>query len=397
MERNPVRLTKSKIERLEPSGGPYRVWDTITNSLYVLVTQAGCKTLYLRYRARGSKKIQDFKIGRVGDLSLKDARTYAQQVRGEVAKGADPQSEHMTRLGHLGKIPTVAEVVDQYEARMAANNRKWPRETANRIRLLFPAWLQHPVDWITPERVDFAKARLKKTKSRYGRNYSAGTINRGLQYLRAALNLAKSRGWMQENPVSIAGKLVEPEQPRTRILKRDEETRLRTELLQHDEKLHDYLRPFIMFLLTTGLRRAEAQSLKRSDLDLAKRCLVVRGSNSKTGTQRTVWLTAEILDILEAWIVRAPGSIWVFPSPINNAAHIIEPKRKWDAMRTTAGITDVCLHDLRRTCGSRWLDAGLTMFDVSRLLGHRDIETTQRHYAHHDPEDLGRKIHALAG
>ena len=42
---------------------------------------------------------------------------------------------------------------------------------------------------------------------------------------------------------------------------------------------------------------------------------------------------------------------------------------------------DLHLHDLRRECGSRLLEAGVGIHEVREWLGHRDISTTGRYLA----------------
>ncbi len=44
-------------------------------------------------------------------------------------------------------------------------------------------------------------------------------------------------------------------------------------------------------------------------------------------------------------------------------------------------VTDVDTHGLRRTAGVLWLAAGIDIFDVSRLLGHESVTTTEQAYA----------------
>jgi integrase len=46
-----------------------------------------------------------------------------------------------------------------------------------------------------------------------------------------------------------------------------------------------------------------------------------------------------------------------------------------------AGITNTDTHGLRRTAGSIWLEAGMDIFTVSRLLGHASVTTTEKSYA----------------
>lgn len=61
-----------------------------------------------------------------------------------------------------------------------------------------------------------------------------------------------------------------------------------------------------------------------------------------------------------------------------------------------AGINGFCFHDLRHTFATRLAQMGKDLYRVKKLLGHRDIKTTQR-YAHHFPESLRESVEALDG
>ena len=43
---------------------------------------------------------------------------------------------------------------------------------------------------------------------------------------------------------------------------------------------------------------------------------------------------------------------------------------------------------LRRTFATRLAHKGLDIYKISRLLGHEDVQTTQKRYAHHCTESL---------
>jgi hypothetical protein len=59
-----------------------------------------------------------------------------------------------------------------------------------------------------------------------------------------------------------------------------------------------------------------------------------------------------------------------------------------------AAITDLHFHDLRHTCATRMVPAGVDLYKVQRLLGHKSPIMTQR-YAHHYPESLRDGVEAL--
>ena len=52
------------------------------------------------------------------------------------------------------------------------------------------------------------------------------------------------------------------------------------------------------------------------------------------------------------------------------------------------GISDFTWHGLRRTFATRLAHKGLDIYKISRLLGHEDVQTTQKRYAYRCVESL---------
>ena len=59
-----------------------------------------------------------------------------------------------------------------------------------------------------------------------------------------------------------------------------------------------------------------------------------------------------------------------------------------------AKIDDFHFHDLRHTFATRLVQAGVDLYKVQRLLGHKSPIMTQR-YAHHYPESLRDGVEIL--
>jgi len=57
----------------------------------------------------------------------------------------------------------------------------------------------------------------------------------------------------------------------------------------------------------------------------------------------------------------------------------VSHKFKKEARRL--GIGDIRFHDLRRTFGYNLIRQGRPIYEVSKLLGHSSVTTTERHYA----------------
>jgi len=68
--------------------------------------------------------------------------------------------------------------------------------------------------------------------------------------------------------------------------------------------------------------------------------------------------------------------------------------RAFAKARKRAGVENIKFHDLRHTFATRLVQSGEDIYKVAKLLGHRDISTTQR-YAHHYPESLRDGVGAL--
>lgn len=59
-----------------------------------------------------------------------------------------------------------------------------------------------------------------------------------------------------------------------------------------------------------------------------------------------------------------------------------------------AKIEDFKFHDLRHTFATRLAQAGVDIFKIAKLLGHKDIKITQR-YSHHYSESLRDGVEVL--
>ena len=63
---------------------------------------------------------------------------------------------------------------------------------------------------------------------------------------------------------------------------------------------------------------------------------------------------------------------------------------------TACGCPDVTLHILRHTCASRLVQRGVSIYVVSKWLGHSSVKVTER-YAKLAPDSLAGALSALEG
>ncbi|MCK9379923.1 MAG: site-specific integrase [Sulfuritalea sp.] len=218
---------------------------------------------------------------------------------------------------------------------------------------------------------------------------SGSTINRELDLLSAASNFARiTLEWNVQNPVT--GMSLKEPQGRLRWIKKEEAERLIGEASK-EEKKSPHLADFIRLALNTGCRKNELLKLSWDRVDLVTGCIRLEGENTKNGKRRFVPLS----DVARSALANrarfrdehCPKSPWVFSH--ENGKRVQFMQNGFQAACSRAKITDFRVHDLRHTCASWLVSAGVPLLEVKELLGHGSIEMTER-YAHLAPENLGR-------
>jgi len=96
--------------------------------------------------------------------------------------------------------------------------------------------------------------------------------------------------------------------------------------------------------------------------------------------------------LLKSRVVNISG--YVFSTTNGTRINRWNLKREFANALRKAGITDFRFHDLRHTFATRLVQSGIDLYRVAKLLGHRDVSTTQR-YAHHCPESLRSSVEML--
>jgi integrase len=232
------------------------------------------------------------------------------------------------------------------------------------------------------------------------REVSPSTVRRDLSTLSAIFVQAQLWEWASTNPVrpfvEARGKidLIEGE-PRIRYLSRDEEEAL----LRY---AGDTFRDLFALDIDTGLRLGELKNLGWANVKLdlpntdaipTRGQILIEKKRTKTkGASRMVPLLDRSYDFLK---YAEKKSLTVFATSDGKAYSRNSPTI-WEALQKAArkaGIEDLTIHDLRRTCGCRLLqDYKARMEVVSRWLGHSSVRVTERHYAFLEVEQLHEAV-----
>lgn len=137
-------------------------------------------------------------------------------------------------------------------------------------------------------------------------------------------------------------------------------------------------------LMSTGVRRAEALSLKISDYEPITGKIKLVGKGNK---ERTVYIKNGAEKALKEWLeVRTTidGAIFCVISKgksIYTDRHLT-PASLNDILTKRlkqSGLTNISLHDFRRTFAGDLLDANIDISTVSKLMGHANTSTTAKY------------------
>ena len=378
MARATAKLSKTIIDKLTRGAKEYYLWDHQMPGFGVRVYPTGRKVYVLQYRTEAGET-RKMKLGKHGPLTAEGARRKAQELLGKIASGEDPSSERQ----QLRKDITVAQLCDVYLVEGMRNKRSSTikTETGRIERHIKPLLGSKRVQSVTSRDIeklmrDVIEGRTagdEKTRKhglarvRGGR----GTASRTVGLLGGIFSFAVKQGLCSDNPVR--GVERPKDQERTRFLQYSEFPRLSAAIREAEQAgANCYVIGALRLLLLTGGRKSEVLMLRWEDVDLETGHLHL--PDAKTGA-RSVALNQGAKTVLRQ-MADARTSEYVFPSQ-QHGKHLSDLGKVWRNIRPSAGLEDVTIHDLRRSFGSTAHAAGVDIYMIRELLGHRDLRTTQ--------------------
>lgn len=160
----------------------------------------------------------------------------------------------------------------------------------------------------------------------------------------------------------------------TENIKREYLTLSELQILANTHCKKDHTKRAALFSALTGLRYSDVAKMTWGEIRENGENLELHYTTQKTGEIEVMHLGKEAKELLGE---RAENSKKIFRLTNNDNEN--SKIRRWVAK---AGINkDITFHCFRHTFATLQLEAGTDIFTVSRLLGHRDIATTQI-YAH---------------
>jgi len=244
----------------------------------------------------------------------------------------------------------------------AARKRTWV-EMQREFDLYFKPWHFRKISDIRRLDVAALQARLKQKRGLYNANHA-------IRLLSSMFNRATEWGWKGQNPASHVRLFKETK--RERFLLPEEVSAFLTAVNKEE---NEAMRDFIYVSLLTGGRRGNVQAMSWPQLDFSLKIWTISAANAKGEETITIPLLPNVVEILERRKKTATGE-WVFPGS-GRSGHLVEPKTAWKRILKAAGLSDLRLHDLRRTLASWQAINGSSLVVIGKSLGHKNTSSTQ--------------------
>jgi integrase len=304
------------------------------------------------YNAKHKKKYKCVgKVKRYAELALKDL---------EVRLARDQAGFPETKKTEV----TLEDRLNRHLDKVRANSA--PRTVAR-----YKAIAAHLLNYFSVNGAVTSEALEKYKEHRLGEGAKTQTINLELQFLKSVWADAEGH-----HPFRAVKPLKVKDSKEIRFLSKEEAQKL---LAAADDEYRDYLIGY----LYTGARKDELLAVTWEDLQNGH----LRITNIKTQRgykDKYRWVPVHADSKLAEVLARrkAAGS----PTPFPNQWGPNTLRVKLIALAKKAGIPKLTrLHDLRHTFASHLVQKGISLYVVSKLLGHSSQETTTI-YAHLSPE-----------
>jgi len=233
---------------------------------------------------------------------------------------------------------------------------------------------------------------LDKYKATRAESVAPTSVNIELRALSACFNTAVRWKYLAENPFSGMKKLPVPEKVPSYIKKEQ------FEILIRNSK--GWLKEVIIFAVLTGLRRGEILNLRYPDVDLEKRLIYVVSNQSfqtKHGKRRVVPMNELLQSFLSEKMkgnIDSSGYIFTLTNSDKPIEGNLASKRFRELVRKVGLDSSIHFHSLRHTFATWLVKAGVSIYEVQKLLGHSNVTVTQV-YSHLASDELHSAVSKL--
>ena len=390
----PEKPTREKTERFAftykaiekvplPAEGREHYYDERETDLGLRVESSGRKSFFWYKSVAGRPMFRA--LGKWPANDIETARARARENTAKLDKWKQNDFAGPNPFESNGDV-TFGEIFDQYVEKHLRSHATHPERAIKADKWMLGKYLS---GWRTKNAKTITYEDVNRTHRHIGGTHGKVSADRVVQMSRRVFKWAIERERMFAGPNPCVGIEFYGHTSRDRFLSGPELAALFS-ALKKDPNAD--LRDFVNLSLWTGARRSDVLSMRWQDVSFADNTW--RIPMPKGGKPYLLPLVPEGVEILKQRQRCANvGATWVFPS--NGATgHLVEMKRGWSQLLKRAGISDLHIHDLRRTLGSWQAGMGVSLPIIGRSLGHAAGSSATAVYGRLDLEPIRQAVGA---
>lgn len=412
---NPKHLfTRSSLTAITPpvSGRSY-FGDTQARGLILDVQASGNKTFRLNRKIQGTPtkitlgrfnpafpESRDFAsgmdpialIGNASELNVRMARKLAEAVNASLDRGVNPAQHARHARNRAAEELTLRQAFEKYfREHLVPHQKRTATDLCNDFdrylgtvqpgqkKLRGREKVKSPgaVDWANRKLSSISQTDIRTMMIGLSENVGPRTANKVFVLLRSIFNkMIDWKAFSGENPCLGLNKFKEVS--RERFVTGDELPRF---LAAVDEIAHQDFKDFVLLSLFTGARRANVLAMRWQDINFDAGLFNVPSEVSKSGLPLTIPITSPARAILERRKLQREAVGFESTNPYvfsakSKSGHMSPPSKRWKSLLVASGVSDLRLHDLRRSLGSWAAMGGASLPIIGKMLGHSSSEST---------------------
>lgn len=277
-----------------------------------------------------------------------------------------------TSSGEIGlarpEVPTIKVAVEKFIEYAKTRKRSWEtvRKYENLLERRLLTWCEKK-HYSQLKQLTVDSLRSFQASWDDGPNYAAKNVER----LRAFLRFCRQADWIKTNPALALDAPDEKPAPTLPFSAQEMEKILAACESYRGDK--NRIRAFILVMRYSGLRIGDAIALRRDRVQDGKLLLYTQ----KTGTPVYVPLPKTVTESLDSFESKGEHYFW---SGKNRRSAVANWSRYLASVFSTADVSNAHSHRFRDTFAVSLLEKGVSLENLSVLLGHSSIRITEQHY-----------------
>jgi integrase len=371
-KRNLKKFDERNVLTLPAKRRQYMAWDAGTNAargLGILISPTGTRSYRVVFYYPGSSKPHSMHLGRVGELSLADARKRAMAARQKSREGFDPKGDDVTRSADFKGA--VEDYVRHWQVGKRGN------ATAHECqRILLKAcadWHHRPVGTIRVQEIDKLLCSIRDGSDNVkGRPYQANKVH-ALLHTFFAWCAKPEIGKVKISPMTGLEKPFDGEQERNRFFSDTEIVAI----WRAADAIGGTEGRFLKMLLLTGKRKGALSSMRWEQIDNTWFWEPPK-SEHRNKRLHPIPLSSLAQRVLGP---RQPRG-YVFPGLVD-ATHYTDDGVLHRKVRRESGIDDFFPHALRHTAETQMAKLRIPPHIRDLLFDHRSGRGAGAGYDHY--------------